>query len=210
MKRLFLALFFASCSFGQSHEILNPTVSNGLAGSDQGCHGTNLSSSPNVNSWVTTVSGTTAATRYKNAHFLTWQTTTNTYTALVLKVTSFSNGYFADGAGIGAANLTYSINGGITWTTIESDTGNGWAFTTDIITLSPTQDLTKLRVGACVQGNIGTVENQGTDDINISSIWTDGTYTPSGGGGTGTGNGNSAQQVIIISELLWQIVTELL
>jgi len=84
----------------------------------------------------------------------------------------------------------------VTFTSIRDDSaGTGWGQTTNTITLSPSQDLTKLQIAVCAIGNgTGTVAHPavptaGVDTITIWDIWTLGTTS-----GQGAGNGSSAGQ----------------
>ena len=122
---------------------------------------------------------------YKARSFSPWASTSKTYTALVLKVNAQS-GTDPDvpNAG-GLAFMGYSINGGTSWVTIiQAFTPAGWPRQTFSITLSPTQNLSQLRLGVCVAAQ-GTTNNPGFDQLIIWDIWTEGTYTAGGGGGGG-------------------------
>jgi hypothetical protein len=120
--------------------------------------------------------------------FYTWQSPINAYTALTLNVNSSSNGYTTF-SNFGAACIMYSLDNGANWIEIVcDDSGRGWPQTTNIITLSPTQDLSKLRVGACVYGDSGegVLGAGGGDNILLFDIWTNGTTSGSSVTGSAT------------------------
>ena len=140
--------------------------------------------------------GCTESTASFRRGFGTWAASSFTYTALTLNITSSSPGWQNTTAVGGGAWLYYSINGGATWTQIVADSGTGWPLQTFSITLSPTQDLSKLRVAACVTGNSGGNSSAGVppptpgvDTLTISDIWTLGIGTGQGAGTGSTAHG---------------------
>jgi hypothetical protein len=92
--------------------------------------------------------------KFETRIFMTWQIRGNNYSALTLNINSASAGYLS-GNGTGAACVNYSVNNGRTWTKVRCDGALGWPQTTDTIVLSASQDLTKLRVAICTEGDSG-------------------------------------------------------
>jgi len=120
----------------------------------------------------------------------------NTYSAVTLNINSSSPGM----NGAGAACIVYSIDGGTSYSKLRCDDGNGWGQTTDTVALSTSQDLTKIRVGACTWGEQlnGDTGTQGTDSVLLYDIWTSGTYTPANSGPNGNSKGQAHRGAIII------------
>ena len=210
--RLLIGLLFASCAFGQAHEILRPTVDSNSTNTAIGCSGTNQTSLSMPNSWdaaglatnsSNSASGSQSVTNYKVRLFTTWAAPTQSYTALSLKVNSAGTETNNTGSS-GTINVMYSLNAGSTWSVIRAGGGNGsgnWTQTTDSIVLSTSQDFTKLQVAVCVQGTAGG-DTQGTrDQITVWDIWTDGTYAGAAAG-SGSSQGVPAIQPILISEFV--------
>lgn len=134
--------------------------------------------------------------------FSNWDTTANSYSALTLNVNSKSQGW-AISDSTGNACLAYSIDAGSTWTQIRCDgSGSGWTQVTNTVSLSATQDLSRLRVGVCALAHGSTVGkspdievNLGSDNVQVYDIWTNGTTGAAGNGnGSGSGNANAPVQ----------------
>ena len=97
--------------------------------------------------------------------FSTWQTTTNTYSALTVYVSS----KYATTAGSGSGWLYFSTDGGSSWGEyINSTTSQA----THSFVITGTA-LTSLQVITCSSANISA----GTTTTTIYDIWTAGTYT---------------------------------
>jgi hypothetical protein len=190
VRFLIFLLLSASC-FAQ--EILRPTTDANSAASI-GCLGVVDTSTAMPSSYDAAgipTGSTQTDTNATRAHqagrkFLTWQTTSNTYSALTLNINTASVGWLASG-GAGNACLAYSVNNGSTWTNVICDTGgSGWPQQTFSISLSASQNLSFLQVAACAQGGaIGG--GSGSDSVTIFDIWTIGTTS-----GQGPGNGSTA------------------
>lgn len=185
-------------------EILRPTAdADGGANFALGCVGQNLTSSPmplaydaagqSTSSWQSTTGRSTA--RFQTRIFSTWAPSNHTYNALSLNLASSSDGYIAMDSNGGQACAAYSTDAGNTWSSlICDDSGNGWTLQTTTATLSASQNLNRLLVAVCTQGN---KEVQGTtcrpplncdDDIIVYDIWTSGTYSvPANSGGSARG-----------------------
>lgn len=181
-----------------AQELLRPTTEVDPGAQPQyGCAGTNSASSAMANSYdaagLTTSSTQSVsarlATKYKNRLFSTWQSTGNTYTALTL------NANASGSTATGTAVIKYSTNSGVTWTTLKSDTGGGFAQATFPATLSASQDLSKLRVSACIEASDDTGITT-TDTITIWDIWTSGTISGSVPPGSGSTSGLAHRGVI--------------
>lgn len=135
--------------------------------------------------------------------FTNWPSASSTYTALTLNINSSAFGWQNSNGIGGNVFVFYSLDNGVTFTSVRNDSiGTGWAQTTDTITLSPSQDLTKLQVAVCAVGNgTGTVPHPsvptaGADSITIWDIWTLGT-TSGQGPGTGSSAGKRHNAVIV-------------
>lgn len=124
-------------------------------------------------------------TQTESRRLATWTATGNLYLTLTLNILSSSVGAIGTG---GNACLAYSVNSGTNWTGIRCS-GVGWTMVTDTVVLTPTQDLTKLQVAACVQANGNDSDNFSTEGIQLYDVWTLGTNTPQG-----AGNGSTAGQ----------------
>lgn len=205
-------VFFLSATICCAQEIKRPTANVDSSSTGSGCFGTQQTS-PSMALSIDSAGLTTAAALsvsgsgtcpprqtctlkqfFQKRLFNSWQTTANTYSSLVLNVNSFSDG----STGTGNACIKYSTDNGMTWTTIRCDnSGNGWTQTTDTITLSPTQPLSKLLVTACAQGNADSGAGPGFDDVIIWDIWTVG-GTGSQAPGNGSNSGNAHRGIIMI------------
>lgn len=137
---------------------------------------------------------------YASAHrFTNWQSATSTYTSLVLNVNSL--GSPGDGGLNNNACISYSTNAGASFTVIHCSTS--WGRTTDAITLSATQDLSKLIVLACVGTNGQSNDvDASTSTVGIWDIWTSG--ATSGGSNPGNGSGSGQQPSIIYISRRWR------
>lgn len=203
MKHLLWLILIGSC-FAQ--DIQRPSVdADGFLGCSIG-HGTTLMPYSHDAAGLATSSaiggsGTiqcdqytcTSSTQSTGRLFKSWPSAPSTYTALTLNINSSSVGWH-NTSGPGNAVIYYSLDGGVTWTTLRDDSaGTGWAQTTNTITLSASQDLTKIQVSVCSTGDgTGTVPHPsvptvGADNLTIWDIWTAGSTS-----GQGAGNGSSA------------------
>lgn len=192
MNKLFLVLLVASLS---AQEIKRPTTDTDSG--NYGCFGTRDVSrimtkaydAAGLSTFASIVaSGSMTGPRLQARLFSGWTAASSGYVALTLNVNSFSDGFISGGGG--TACIKYSIDGGTSFTTLRCDTGPGWVQTTDTVILSPSQDLTKLRVGMCASGSKGNADRDpGEDDILAWDIWTSGTTNPQP-----AGNGSSAGQ----------------
>ena len=121
--------------------------------------------------------------------FGNWQPSSTAYSALSLNVNASAPGW--DTVPDGGGCIGYSVNGGASWTSIQCDQGPGWPQQTFTVTLAAAQNLSLLRVGACVFANSSDLSNPGADVILVHDIWTSGTYAGQGGGsGSGKGRRN--------------------
>ena len=200
LKLAALLLLALSC---QAQELLRPTAEMNIM-SGLGCVGFNQASGNMplaydaaglTTSSSQSASGTTSVSHFKARAFITWAPTSNTYSALTLNVNTASAGSTGSD---GLAEIDYSINSGTSWTAIRSS-GGGWSQTTDVVTLSAAQDLTKLRVAICVEGDRDPTV-PGSDSIQVFDIWTLGT-TAAPTPGIGSGAGLPGRSIIIIADL---------
>ena len=147
-------------------EYLKPTAySNGYNTTNPTYAYDNATTPPN-DTYSDTTTGTDA---YPSIVYHTWQTTSNNYSALVLKINRSSSGHSDDQWGI-----AYSTDGGSNWTYIDSMSSSNVARGTVQVTLSASQDLSQLQV------KLDTEKIKGPDGghVYIYDIWTEGTYTP--------------------------------
>lgn len=94
-----------------------------------------------------------------------WASSTKTYTALsLILLTEFP-------VMNTTAVVSYSTDGGTNWTSVRGVTGPDSGTVTNTVTLSPSQDLSLLRVR--IYGYAGTPTNQG----DIYDVRTEGTYS---------------------------------
>lgn len=183
---LVIALVFGCLAVGQ--EIKRPTADvDGGNNTKLGCAGHNQASSAMPSAYDTAGLSTSSnqftggglnQTKFETRIFTTWQRRGNNYSALTLNINSASAGYLS-GNSTGAACVNYSVNNGRTWTKVRCDGALGWPQTTDTIVVSPGQDLTKLQVAICTEGDSGwgDVNFIGSDNVLIFDIWTAGTYS---------------------------------
>lgn len=207
----YLALAMLTClAFGQ--ELRRPTSdANGGAVTALGCGGTVTGSTAMPLSYdaagLTTVSGQSiGATNFlfQTRLFSSWQLPGTTYSSLTLNINSSSAGWIADSdpGASGGACIAYSVNSGGTWTSVVCDaSGNGWAKQTFIVTLSPAQDLSQLRVGVCVsaRGRGGKFPLEGGDAVSIWDIWTLSNAGGGGNSGNGSSNGNAHRATVTVN-----------
>lgn len=208
MKTLLAVIML--CMMASAQDLKRPTVEAEAGTTAIGCVGTNTSSTAMANAHdsagLTTSStqstgGTTTQSLYRARKFTTWQSASGTYTALTLNVNAKSGGYLAFGGDVsGNACLAYSINSGGSWTSIKCDTdGSGWSQQTFNISLSATQDLSKLQVAVCTSGKAGNRFGlaPGGDDVTIYDIWTLGT-TSAAANGSGNGTGLVGRRAALV------------
>lgn len=197
MKRLVWVLLL---SLASGQEIRRPSTDGDAGNAKFGCvTGTNQASSamPNAHdsgglatNSVQFVIGSVTLNNLKTRIFSNWQSTSNSYTALTLNINAASLGNQGD-APTGSC-IKYSIDGGVTYTTATCDGGSGYPQKTFTFMLSASQDLAKLRVGACVyaaKGNIKQDFGPGQESLVIYDIWTAGTNPA-----PATGNGSTSGQ----------------
>lgn len=192
MRLLALILCTASLAFGD--ELLRPTTDANSISSSYGCTGSNVSSTSFTNGHDSAGLATSSnenligggCQKFLNGQcvvsghnlffarlFSAWPSSGTQWASLTLNVN------WATGGGTLAQDISciaYSTNAGSSWTSLACS-GITRAQGTSTATLSPTQDLTKVRVGICVlaQGAETGDGVQGQDDITIWDIWTLGT-----------------------------------
>lgn len=187
-------LFIPALAFGQAQEILRATVD--VDGGSTVSNALDASNCVSIAVYVTSVAlpnwydaaglstnspfhltNTSPSVSKCSARVLkTWATTSNTYTALTLNINT--SGVVAGNGGRGS--IFYSTDGGNTWNLVRQPVNNlGWAQVTDSVTLSPTQDLTKLQVAANDAAFNADPGGTGNGDMLITGfdVWTAGTYT---------------------------------
>jgi len=202
---LVIALLFACLAAGQ--EIKRPTADmDGGNNTKLGCVGQNQASTAMPNAYDAAGLSTSSnqltlgglhQTKFETRIFMTWQMRGNNYSALTLNINSASAGYLS-GNGTGAACVNYSVNNGRTWTNVRCDGALGWPQTTDTVALSARQDLTKLQVAICTEGDSGggDVNFIGSDNVLLFDIWTSGTYS-TGPAGTGSSAGQPHRGAVV-------------
>ena len=200
-----LILCTAGLTFGD--ELLRPSADATSSATSYGCSGTNVAftSFPNAHDAAglsTSSSGSVSgggcrkftngecvvpgANQFSARLFNTWPSSGNTWASLTLNINSLSSGGFLSQD---SACLAYSLNSGMTWTSIRCAQG-GWIQVTNTVSIPVAQDLTKLQVGICVQGTGFPIGggSSGSDSIQVWDIWTLGTNnvppTPPAGSGT--------------------------
>lgn len=134
---------------------------------------------------------------YKTRIFSPWSSTGNIYSALTLNVSARSSGNLGDNSA--ASCIKYSIDGGVSYTTLKCEINVGYPKQTFTATLTPTQNLSKLRVAMCVQGSGSLPKQQvgpGDDIVTIFDIWTSGT-TPGQDAGNGSTSGQAHRGVVV-------------
>lgn len=202
MKHALALLLLVASSMAQ--EIKRPTADSDPGASiAYGCSGTNVASTSLPNAYdaagLTTSSTETAfasttQNRYKNRKLSSWQSTGNSYSALTLNINSSSPGFSGSG---GNACVKYSTDGGGTWTSVHCSF-NSWAQSTSTISLSASQDLSKLQVSACVSGEADTLA-PGNDSVTLYDVWTAGTIsTPAPAAGSGNTSGLNARRITFV------------
>lgn len=213
MKRLLILCILVSLAGAQTIVRPKEDTDSGNAG----CTGTRSTSSSMVyghdaggltTSSTLEISGSTTTSYYRARKFFQFQRehAISGFTALVLKISSASTGAGKLGPGGGASRISYSLDGGSTFSSLRSDSGSGWTQTTDNVTMSLSQDLTKVQVVVCVQGNKGLGYTQhgaqgeeippGSDDLTVYDIWINGTTTPQPAG-TGSAAGMRKSMVSV-------------
>lgn len=207
MKRFLAVLLMCTSAFAQ--DLKRPTTD--VAGSPVplGCEFGNTRTSvamPDAydNAGLLTSSINSAAALYKSSKsstrvFKTWQAASGSYSALGLYINSQSPGWnsLASGSGFGEGCIAYSLDSGLTWTSVVCDSGTGWTQQTFVVGLVPTQDLATVQVGVCTYGDaLSSPGDVGGDGIYIYDIWTLGTSS-SAPVGTGSSSGSPHRGVVI-------------
>lgn len=207
MKILAAVLLLASLCAAQ--ELRRPTVDvNAGALTALGCVGTNQVSAAMLASYDSAGQATASpqneagsfgvsTTFYKTRMFKTWAPASAVYSTLTLNINAGSAGN--DGDLPASVRLSYSINGGSTWTQIFNDNGVLVPQQTYSIVLGSTQDLSLLRVGVCAQAtSVKTGGLQpGDDRIVVWDIWTLGQNSATPPVGTGSSAGARHNAVIV-------------
>ena len=142
--------------------------------------------------------GTNTANIFRTRIFTGWSNPGQTYLDLNINVNASAAG---SGDAAEQSCIKYSINGGVSYTTLLCDSGTGYAQQTSTIALSATQDLTKLRVAVCVSGQRGNIQQDiapGTSQVSIFDIWTSGSTTPNTGG-NGSSTGQAHRGIVIVN-----------
>lgn len=179
----------SSLAWGQSHEILRPTVDADGGSSVANavlsqCSSSFLGGSSPVPNWydsgglstsTTFDTGASSATAKCASRVVkTWQASgVGSYTSLTLNVNTSGTCSTSD---CGVGQMAYSTDGGVTWNSISAQGGTSWTQQTSSVSLSASQDLTKLMVAGVNQANGNDVDH-GDHSITGFDVWTDGIYT---------------------------------
>lgn len=203
--RWLLILALAGSCFGQ--ELLRPTTDlDGLNNLSLGCTGQNVASptmplghdSAGISTKSTmTIQGTQNITKFNTRVFSAWQPTGNVYSALTINV-NWSGTETTTGS-TGAMCVKYSIDGGANWSGLGCTGGSNQTQTTSTATLTPTQNLSTLKVAICAKGAAGGDTIGSKETLNIFDVWTVGTISGGQAGGTGSAAGNSHRGVVIVN-----------
>jgi hypothetical protein len=189
IKRLPLLLFLLAISaFAQ--EIRRPSADSDNSAPD--CSGNALASASGASAYdasglstsvtysATGTSGRPGTSRKTGRLFNTWAAPSGAYSALTLNVNSSCTDDAVNAGG--DCVISYSTNGGATWTALIFDgSGGGWGQVTTTVALSVGQDLTQLQVRACVDGGAGDLNVPiipGSGSVTLFDIWTSGTLVP--------------------------------
>jgi hypothetical protein len=177
IKRLILACLLFTAPAWAATEYLRPTADANTTVSLAQCANTDGTSSmaavytgksgigPTGSSATQTASTLNTSVHTTQRTFSTWQTTTNTYSALTVYVSS----KYATTAGSGSGYLYYSTDGGSNWAVISNSTTSQ---ATHSVIITGTA-LTSLQVITCSLA----ATSAGTTITTIYDIWTAGTYT---------------------------------
>lgn len=191
--RLFV-LFFCITSLAFGDELLRPTTDANSSSTAYGCAGTNVISTAFPKAYDSAGLATSSIgfisgggckkvlngqcvvpgnNQFSARLFSGWPASGTQWASLTLNVN-----WATDGGSLAAdtACVAYSLNAGMSWAPLACSQ-NLRAQGTSTISLSPTQDLTKLRIGTCIlaQGAETGDGIAGSDDITIWDIWTFGT-----------------------------------
>lgn len=204
MRWLLILALSVSC-FGQ--ELLRPSVDiDGANNLSLGCTGQNVASSNlglgRDSAGISThssmvVQGTQNITKFSTRVFSSWQPTGNVYSALTINVNWSAQEVTTGSTGIMC--VKYSIDGGATWSGLGCTSGTNLAQTTTTATLTPTQNLSTLKVAVCAKGAAGGDTIGSKETLNVFDIWTLGTISGGQAGGTGSTAGNSHRSVVIVN-----------
>jgi hypothetical protein len=203
MRRLSLILAFtlfliSPALLFATDEILRPTAESNVSnGTSTNCTSTvNSTSSAMPNFYDSTGISTSSTQHVTNGSggyseaardFTTWAAASNSYSALTLNV----NYKMVNAGDSYHAGVAYSINGGTSWTDVH--TGGVASATTYTVTLSTSQDLSQLRVRACMRaddfgGSGGDATMTGYDIWTAGTISTPTVANPTAANGTNTYN----------------------
>lgn len=193
MKRL-VWLLLVSCCFAQDVKRPNTDVDSGATikcgiGTSSGSSTMTLAydAAGQSTSSIIAIQGSISQSHYRSRAFYNWTAPSGSYSALTLNINAQNVETNSTGS-VGGGELKYSLNNGSTWTTIVSGAGGGgWPRLTRTINLSASQDLSQIRVSACVYSTAGGDTNGPTETMTIFDIWTSGTVS-----GQAPGNGSSA------------------
>jgi hypothetical protein len=201
-KHLHLALALLLTLSAAAQEIHRPTAqaNDATAGN---CSGTNQASATMPNFFDGTGESTsstdgsysaTSAGGWRQRKFTGFAAASGAYSSLTLKIRS-SCSYTEDAptTGTGRCSAQYSTDSGATWTTIFNSflttDGVGRAVTTDTVTLTALQDLTKVQVRVCTRGQGNGSDGAETDMVGYD-IRTEGVLD--------TGSAGARRRVIIV------------
>jgi hypothetical protein len=143
------------------------------------------------------VIGSVSSSLYRSRTFSAWQAASSGYSALTLNVNAQDVETNRTGS-TGQAVIRYSIDNGATWVGLVSSSSNGFTRGTSTVSLSATQDLSQVKVAACVQSTAGGDTAGPFETLTVFDIWTAGTTTPQGSG-TGATSGTPHRGMVIVN-----------
>lgn len=205
----FLLLAFCTANLIAAQELKRPTSDMSAAITAVGCIATNTPSGSFplgydaagvTTSSTAAVTGTKTVGRYIERIFQTWQTTTNVFGNLVLNV-NYSFTYTFTSGSSGHACIAYTVDNGANWISIDCVDSTSQTQHTDIIPLSPTQNLSLLKVGICAESDAGGDTTGDLMRMTVFDIWTVGSNPAPPPAGNGSGPGPQRPSAVIVTRL---------
>jgi hypothetical protein len=203
MRNLLCAILLLAIS-AAAQEVKRPTTDSDNSAPD--CFGaTIVASASGANAYdasgtSTSVAYSATATNLQSKRigrlFNSWAGASGSYSALSLNINSSCTDDAVNAGG--DCVISYSTDGGTTWTAAKSDSSaGGWTQQTTTVALTASQSLASVQVRACadaIQGQTG-VTLPGSGSVTLFDIWTSGTLAtpaaPTGLSASSASNGLS-------------------